>query len=240
MKTKYIWAVVILALFGLAAPSNAWFGSVEYPEHPRDGAIGPGEMRFHGGLGTGFSEFQFSTTEEVSIRYDFTFRLADDSDGIYPAAEVVEVEIPGELNVDGSESSSFVISIPIGSFREAANGFFYTFNPPGLEISQHYESYDWDFIGADGVQRYVVNEGAAGGVTLFWAFVRKRDADEVVNMSIRMRIIDDRYDSSTTEPAPKFLELLFGSPNLSIGNDGWETRLYAARDFWAGPYSPSN
>ena len=118
MKTKFIGAVAMLALFGLVEPSSAHYGAIENPEHPRDGRIRPGEMKFHGGLGTNFQEVKFSVTEEVFIRYDFTFILAEGSDGIYPAAEVVEIEMPGELNPDGSESSSFVISIPIGSFRE--------------------------------------------------------------------------------------------------------------------------
>lgn len=232
MKTKYTVVVAMLALFGLVEPSSAWFGPVEEPQHPRNGAIGPGEMRVHGGLGTGFREFEFSTTEEVFIRYDFTFKLAEDSDGIYPAAEVVEIEIPGELNPDGSESSSFVISIPMGAFREGPSGFFYTLNPSGLTVSQHHESNVWDFVGQHGIEWYTP------GVTSFWAFIRQRDADEVANLSIRMRIIDNRYDDGTGEPTPNIVELLFGSPTLNIGNDGWETRLYNARDFWAGPYSP--
>ena len=232
MKTKYIGAVAMLALFGVVGSSSAHFGPLEHPDHPRDGAIRSGEMRVHGGLGTGFRQFEFSTTEEVFIRYDFAFRLAEGSDGIYPAAEVVEIEMPGELNPDSSESSAFVISIPIGSFQEGPSGFFYTWNPPGLKVSQHYESYVWDFVDSDGVRR------DWSGVTSFWGFIRQRDAGEVVSMSIRMRIVDNRDDNGTAEPAPKFLELLFGSPTLNIGNDGWETRLYNARNFWAGPYSP--
>jgi len=238
MKTRYIAAVAMFALIGFVEPSGAWFGPLWHPDHPRDGAIGPGEMQFHGGLGTGFSEYQFSVTEEIFVIYDFTFRLAEDSDGIYPAAEVVEVEVPGELNPDGTESSSFVISIPIGAFREGPSGFFYTWNPPGLKVSQHYDSYAWDFVGSDGVQKYSGGVRTVGGVTSFWGVIHQRDPGEVLNMSIRMRIIDDRDDNGTSEPAPKFLELLFGSPNLNIGNDGWETRLYNARNFWAGPYSP--
>ena len=224
MKTKYVVAVVTLALFGLVQPSSAWFGPLEHPDHPRDGAIVSGEMKFHGGVGTAFSR-----PEELFIRYDFTFKLAEGSDGIYPAAEVVEIEMPGELNPDGSESSSFIVSIPVGSFREGPNGFFYTWNPPGLMVTQNYDSYIWDFVGPDGVKKYTP------GVTAFWAFIRQRDADEVANLSIKMRIIDNRYDDGTGEPTPNIVELLFGSPTLNIGNDGWKTRLYNARDFWAGP-----
>jgi len=237
MKTKYVVAVAAVALFALVQPSNAWFGAVEHPEHPRDGAIGPGEMKFHGGVGTNYPHYQHSVIEEVFIRYDFVFRLADGSDGIYPAGEVVEVEIPGNLNPDGSESSSFVISIPIGSFRDASNGFFYTFNPAGLKISQRHESYEWDFVGEDGVHQFW-GDPNPGGVTLFWAYIRQRDEGEMVNLGIRMRVIDDRPDDGTAEPSPNFLDLLVGGPSLTIGNDGWETQMYNARNFWAGPYSP--
>jgi hypothetical protein len=120
MKTKYVAAITVLVLFGLAEPSSAGSNPWFFPEHPRNGAIGPGEMKFHGGVGTNYPHNQHSVIEEVFIRYDFVFMLADGSDGIYPAGEVVEVEIPGNLNPDGSKSSSFVISIPIGSFRHAS------------------------------------------------------------------------------------------------------------------------
>lgn len=240
MKTKYIGAVAILALFGFVEPSSAWFGPLEHPDHPRDGAIVSGEMKFHGGVGTAFSR-----PEELFIRYDFTFKLAEGSDGIYPAAEVVEIEMPGELNPDGSESSSFIISIPAGSFREGPNGFFYTWNPRGLMVTQNYGSYIWNFVGPDGVKKYwwdfVGPDGMPKykpGVTNFWVVIHQRDAGEVVNLSIRMRIIDNRYDNGPVEPAPNFVELLFGGPTLNIGNDGWETQLYNARNFWAGPKPP--
>ena len=229
MKTKYFAAVAALALFGLVGPASAWFGPLEHPDHPDDGAINAGEMGFHGGVGTAFSR-----PEELFVRYDFTFKLAEDSDGIYPAAEVVEIEMPGALNLDGSESSSFVISIPMGAFREGPTGFFFSWNPPGLKVSQHDESDVWDFVGPHGIKWYTP------GVTSFWAFIRQRDADQVANMSIRMRIIDNRYEDGARETATNIVELFFGSPVLNIGNDRWETRLYNARDFWAGPYSPDD
>jgi len=104
MNIKYIGAVAMLALFGFAEPSSADGG---------DWGVPAGDtMRATVGLahsGNGYS-----------ICYDFAFRLSENSDGIYPAGEVVEVEIPGNLNPDGSKSSSFVISIPIGSFRHAS------------------------------------------------------------------------------------------------------------------------
>ncbi len=41
MKTKYIGAVAMLALFGLVEPSIAHYGPLEHPDHPRDGLAGP-------------------------------------------------------------------------------------------------------------------------------------------------------------------------------------------------------
>jgi hypothetical protein len=225
MKTKYFGAVAMLVLFGLVEPSSAQFSSGWSAQHKNPYFLAPGEMRVEGGLA-------FSTTGELIILYDFTFKLAEGSEGIYPAAEVVEIEVPGELNPDGSESSAFVISIPIGSFHEGRTGFFYTWNPPGLKVSQHYESYVWDFVDSDGVRR------DSGGVRSFWGYIHPRDVGEVVSMRIVMIITDNRYDNGAAEPAPKFLELLFGGPTLNIGNDGWETRPYWTHDFLAGPYSP--
>jgi len=200
MKTKYIAGLALVMLFGFAKPSIA---------------LGPGEMRTQDSFGF------WERTEELVVRYNFTFRLAEGSDGIYPAAEVVEIEVPGELYPDGSQSSAFVISIPIGSFQEGPIGFFYTWNTPGLKVSQHSGSDVWDFVGSDGVLR-------------FWAFIRVRDADEVADVIIRMRMTDNRNNDGTIEPAPTIVELLFGGPTLSIGNDRWETQVRGASRISSG------
>ena len=230
MKTKFVGAVAMLALFGLVEPSSAQFSSGWSAQHKSPYYLGPGDMR----VGGSFTTF---TTGEIHIAYDFTFKLAEDSDGIYPAAEVVEIEVPGELNPDGSESAAFVISIPIGSFQEGPVGFFYTWNPDGLRVSQQSESYVWDFVEAEGIRR------GSSGVRTFWSVIHQRDPGEVLNMSIRMIIRDnryskDRFDIVTVEPTPKFLELLFGGPTLNIGSDGWESQPYHVNSFLAGPYSP--
>lgn len=226
MKTKYIGAVAALALFGLAEQSSAQFSSGWSPQHKNPDVIVPGEMKVQGGFG-------FSTTGELILRYNFAFLLAVDSDGIYPAAEMVEIEVPGELSPDGHESAAFVISIPIGSFQEAPTGFFLTWNPPGLTVSQHYESNVWEFVDSGGVRR------DANGVRAFWAFIRQREAGEVVNLDIKLIITDTRSDGGTTETAPRFLELVFGGPTLNIGNDKWETRPYTLGNFVAGPLPPN-
>ena len=218
MKTNYIRAIAMLALFGIIEPSSAQSG-YRFVE-------GPGEMRAEGQL-------RGTLTGGVYVDYDLAFRLAEDSDGIYPGAEVVEIEIPGELNPDGSESSAFVISIPVGSFQDGPGDLLHTWNPPGLTVRQQYESYVWDFVGPDGVRR------DSTGVRYFWAFIRQRDVGEVNTLGIRMVIRDNRNDGGTAEPAPKFLELMYGGPTLKIGNDGWETQpVRFLRPFRAGPYTP--
>ena len=219
MKIRFYAVVVAMLLAGFMHSSNAQ---------------GPGEMRAEGylpGAGHGFG------SGHVQIIYYLTFKLANDSDGVYPAAERVEIEFPGELNPDGSESSSFVISIPAGAFQEGPTGIYWTWNPSGLTVCQRYESYVWDFVGPAGVQR-----DASSGVRGFWASIRLRDFDEVASAKIWMMIKDNRYESAPAEPAPKFFDLLIGGPTLRIGNDGWETEIYSVwpASLKSKPYSPQD
>ena len=219
MKTKYIGAVVMLALFGFVQPSSAEGSSWGVPA---------GET-MRATVGLDVSGFAYS------VCYDFTFRLSEDSDGVYPAAEVVEIEVPGELNPDGSESSAFVISIPIGSFQEGPSGFFYTWNPPGLKVSQHYKSHVWDFVRLDDPYSYPGRD--AFGVKSLWGFIHQRDVGEGVSMRIRMQMGDTRLREERLEPS--FFELLYGAPTLKIGNDGWKSYLilYRPHRFVEGPCS---
>ena len=214
MKTRYITAIAMLALIGFAQPSTARFEPVY-----ELGPVEPGEMRVQQSVGIANADLS------VRVAYDFVFKLAEGSDGIYPAAEVVEIEVPGELSPDGSQSPAFVISIPVGSFHEGPAGFFYAWNPPGLKVSQHNKSDVWDFVGSDGVRK------DSEGVWMFLAFIRVRDADQQVNVVIRMRMTDNRIHDGTIGPAPKIFELLTGSPTLSIGNDEWKTQLRGGRLF---------
>jgi len=201
MKTKYIAAVAMLALFGLMEPSSA--------EEGRWGVPAGETMRATIGLSIDRTGYK--------ICYNFTFRLGEDSDGIYPAAEVVEIEVPGELNPDGSKSSAFVISIPSGSFHGGPSGFFLSWNPPGLKVSQqHNGSSVLDFVKSDGP--YTYPGYSAIGVKSLWGWIHQRDVGEGISMSIKM------YSGYRTSE-PDFLELLYGAPILRIGNDEWKSYL---------------
>lgn len=182
-------------------------------------------MKAQAGLGSSY--------RGMHVCFEFTFRLREDSDGIYPEAEVVEIEVPGELSADGSEGAAFVISAPIGSFRRGAShwnkegSFFRSFNPPGLKVSQYYKSDVFDFVMTDGP--YVYPHPSAPGVTHFWGLIIQRDEGEGITMRIRTILTDSRPQE--LRQAPSLIELLFGNPILRIGNDEWKSYLYT-------PYGP--
>ena len=225
MKTKYIAVVAMLACLSLAQSSSAADGAWGVPTGDT--------MKAQAGVGT--------TYQGVHVCFEFTFRLREDSDGIYPEAEVVEIEVPGELNADGSEGSAFMISAPFGSFSKAVPGLHpnnedslgVAFNPRGLGVCQHFMCDVFDFVTTDGP--YVYPHPSAPGVTHFCGLIIQRDEGEGITMSIRTILTHSRPQS--LRHAPSLLELLHGSPILRIGNDEWRSYLYTPYSpFW--PYLP--
>ena len=216
---KRLLIVVGLATLGLAQSSGAQDGTWGLPAGDT--------MKAQAGVGSSY--------RGMHLCLDFNFRLRHDSDGIYPDAEVVEIEVPGELNPDGSEGSAFVISAPVGSFIRPDQALFINkedtlfvaFNPPGLKVSQHYKSDVFDFVTTDGP--YVYPHSGAPGVTHFWGLVVQRDDSDGITMRIRIILTDSRPQS--LQQAPSLLELLYGSPILRIGDDEWKSYLYT-------PYHP--
>ena len=101
MNVFYIAAVAMIASFGLVESSNAQGGGWGVPAGDT--------MKASAGL--------MFTAGSYKVCYRFTFRLREDSDGIYPGTETVEIEIPGQVNPDGTKGSSFVISVPAGGFN---------------------------------------------------------------------------------------------------------------------------
>ncbi len=140
---------------------------------------------------------------------------------------MVEIEIPGELNPDGSRGSAFVISVPIGSFSlgglwNKKHPFFHLYNPPGLKVSQYYKSNIFDFVETDGP--YTYPGAGALGVQSFWGLIIQRGEGKGITMRIRINMTDSRPNE--LQQAPNFVELVHGSPTLRIGNDEWKSYLY--------------
>lgn len=160
--------------------------------------------------------------------YRFTFKLREDSDGIYPGTETVEIEIPGEANPDGTEGSAFVISVPIGGFDRLwtfpdMSQHSFSFNPPGLKVSQYHESsIIFDFVDTDGPLSYP--DPGAFGVNLFWGHIAQHANSDGIYMQVRLQFSDNR--PGDLQQTPNLVELLTGSPRLRIGDDEWKSYLY--------------
>lgn len=155
----------------------------------------------------------------VQIRYDFEFALPEGSDGIFPATEIVEIRVAGELIPNGVKGSEFVISIPAGSFKQAQSGFFYTWNPLGLRISVYDGSFVWDYLPSD---TWI---GRSDSVRSLWAFIHPPVGDKFGSMRIWLPIRDNSYLGEQVFPTTNFFDLLFGDTTLKIGEDEWESRV---------------
>jgi len=155
----------------------------------------------------------------VQIRYDFEFALPEGSDGIFPATEIVEIRVAGELIPNGVKGSEFVISIPAGSFKQAQSGFFYTWNPLGLRVSVYDGSFVWDYLPSD---TWI---GRSDSVQSLWAFIHPPVGDKFGYMRIWLPIRDNSYLGEQAFPATNFFDLLFGDTTLKIGEDEWESRV---------------
>ncbi len=214
MKIRCNRSLAVLVLLGIWISSNA---------------TEPGYLHAEGRIFVGLNGV-------VKALYELDFRLPESSGGVLPTAEVMEIEFQGNLNPDGSVGSAFIIAIPMEAFTKVPyrwtyrdgvvvpltrDGDLHAFNPAGLRVSQFHDSFVWDFLAADATPDEEL------GVERVWVFFRPPEGQKVGQISVRLRIRDNRPES--VEPTPILPSLLAGNPALRIGQYEWKSQIQTVR-----------
>ena len=214
MKIRCNRSLAILVLLGLWIPSNA----AETGYLHADGRI----ILEPSGL--------------VRAFYELDFRLPESSGGVLPTAEVMEIEFQGNLNPDGSAGSAFIIAIPMEAFVTPLQRYtiidgvvrwltrdedLVATNPAGLRVSQFHDSFVWDFLAADATPDEEL------GVERVSVYFRPPEGQKVGQISVRLRIRDNRPES--VEPKPVLTSLLAGTPTLRLGQYEWKSQVQTVR-----------
>ena len=199
MKIRRNRSLAILLLLGLWIPSNA---------------TEPGYLHADGRI-------TLEPSGLVRAFYELDFRLPESSGGVLPTAEVMEIEFQGNLNPDGSVGSAFIIAIPMEAFvkpwRWYTIGDLVATNPAGLRVSQFHDSVVWDFLAADATPDEEL------GVERVSVYFRPPEGEKVGQISVRLRIRDNRPES--VEPKPTLTSLLAGTPALRLGQYEWRSEV---------------